>query len=65
MNVVVYRRAQPRARRAWSARMPVFEQGASATDNSLIGAGRSMIVENNYGYAGPTARRRAATTRPG
>lgn len=26
---------------------------ASATDNSLIGYGNSVIVENNYGYQGP------------
>ena len=35
--------------------MPVFEKGASATDNSLIGTARSMVVENNYGYSGPPA----------
>jgi hypothetical protein len=29
---------------------PVFGVGASATENSLIGIGRSLIVENNYGY---------------
>ena len=54
MNVVVYQRAPHRdAARAWCASQPVFEQGASATDNSLIGTGRSLIVENNYGYSGP------------
>ncbi|MEU8309908.1 hypothetical protein AB0C84_40685 [Actinomadura sp. NPDC048955] len=30
--------------------VPVFGSGASATDNSLIGYGRSLFVENNYGY---------------
>ena len=30
--------------------MGVFKRGASATDNSLVGFGRSLIVENNYGY---------------
>jgi hypothetical protein len=35
--------------------VPVFEKGASATDNSLIGTARSMVVENNYGYSGPLA----------
>ena len=29
---------------------PVFGKGASATENSLIGVGDSLIVENNYGY---------------
>ena len=33
----------------------MFEKGASATDQSLIGTGRSLVVENNYGYAGPAA----------
>jgi hypothetical protein len=32
-----------------------FDAGASADENSLIGAGRSMIVENNYGYRGPAS----------
>ena len=33
----------------------MFGRGASSTDNSLIGTGRSIVVENNYGYTGPTA----------
>jgi hypothetical protein len=43
----------------------VFERGASATDQSLIGTGRSLVVENNYGYAGPTATQGGRTTSPG
>ena len=35
--------------------MPVFGKGAGSTENSLIGAGRSLIVENNYGYDDPTS----------
>jgi hypothetical protein len=65
MNVVVYLRP----RRVTGSRLvctqPVFEQGAGATDNSLIGTGRSMIVENNYGYTGPTATTDGHTTSPG
>ena len=30
--------------------VPVFDKGASATENSLNAAGRSLVVENNYGY---------------
>ena len=30
--------------------VPVFPPGESATENSLIVAGRSIFVENNYGY---------------
>jgi hypothetical protein len=43
----------------------VFEQGASATDQSLIGTGRSLVVENNHGYSGPTATQGGKTTSPG
>ena len=44
---------------------PVFEKGASATDNSLIAAGRAIVVENNYGYSGPTSTQDGKTTTPG
>jgi hypothetical protein len=53
MNVVVYRTAETLA--AGESRLvcevPVFSAGASDTENSLIGAGSSLIVENNYGYS--------------
>ncbi len=44
--------------------MPVFGAGASATENALIGSGRSLFVENNYGYQDPFfgAAKGAATT---
>jgi hypothetical protein len=29
---------------------PVFAPGRSATENTLVGFGRSVVVENNYGY---------------
>ena len=31
-------------------RVPVFQSGASATDNSMIGYDRTIILENNHGY---------------
>ena len=65
MNVVVYRRAPSTDSSRTVCVQPVFEQGASATDNSLIGAGRSLIVENNYGYSGPTSTQDGKTTTPG
>jgi hypothetical protein len=65
MNVVVYRRAPSTDSSPTVCVQPVFEQGASATDNSLIGAGRSLIVENNYGYSGPTSTQDGKTTTPG
>lgn len=30
--------------------VPVFKEGASATDNSMIGWGKSIILENNAGF---------------
>jgi hypothetical protein len=61
MNVLVYRRTGGPA----ICRQPVFEQGASATDQSLIGTGRSLVVENNHGYSGPSATENGGTTAPG
>ena len=60
MNIVVFTRE---GRKVCS--VPVFEKGASNTDQSLIGAGRSLIVENNYGYSGPAATQGGKTTTPG
>lgn len=65
MNVVVYRRAREVTGSRLVCAQPVFERGASATDQSLIGTGKSMIVENNYGYSGPAATEQGATTSPG
>jgi len=64
MNVAVYLRgADSRGRLV--CREPVFDPGASATDQSLIAAGRALIAENNYGYTGPTATNGGRLTSPG
>jgi hypothetical protein len=55
MNVVVYRRAARTTAGRVVCTQPVFSRGQSATDNSLIGTGTAMVVENNYGYSGPAA----------
>ena len=47
------RRAHHRRRRRVVCKRAVFSKGASATDNSLIGTRRSVVVENNYGYDEP------------
>jgi hypothetical protein len=65
MNVVVYKRGKGVTGSRLVCKQPVFSQGASATDNSLIAAGRSMVVENNYGYSGPAATEEGKTTSPG
>lgn len=36
--------------------VPVFGKGASATENSLVGWGGGLVVENNSGYLNPTTR---------
>ena len=73
MNVVVYRRSDG----GRVCKQPVFNTApfrlpsgsavnyASDTDNSLVGTDTSMIVENNYGYSGPTATSGGAVTSPG
>ena len=62
MNVVVYRRRRSVGGRRLICEQPVFRKGASATDQSLIAANNSLVVENNYGYSGPG--RRHARARP-
>src|SRR4051794_3304068 len=61
IQINVYRRTDG----ALVCRAPVFEKGASNTDQSLIGAGNSFIAENNYGYSGPPATEQGGTTKPG
>jgi len=52
MHIVVYRTAVdlgPNEERV-VCEVPVFQEGAGATEDSLIGLGRSLIVANQYGY---------------
>jgi hypothetical protein len=78
MNVVVYRRAKAlpkkkgskkgkgrKAKRRLVCSAPVFGRGTSATDNSLIGTNRSLIAENNYGYAISAADLSGGESSPG
>jgi hypothetical protein len=68
MKVVVLRRAKRLrgGQRRLVCEQPVFRRGAGATENSIIATGRSMIVENNYGYfPPPDATSNGNTTRPG
>jgi hypothetical protein len=55
MNIVVYR-TKAKLRKGEKRKVceqPVFGMGASATENSLMTAGRALVVENNYGYQDP------------
>jgi hypothetical protein len=68
MQVVVMRRAKHlgRGQRRVLCEQPVFRRGAGATENSIVATGRSMVVENNYGYfPPPEATSGGKTTRPG
>jgi hypothetical protein len=67
MDVVVYRTAVRlhRNQARTVCKVPVFARGSSANENSLIVAGRAMIVENNYGYVDPSSVSGGKLTAPG
>jgi hypothetical protein len=65
MAVVVYDRRPQVTGPRLICRQPVFEKGASATDQSLIAGQHSLIAENNYGYTGPASTMNGAVTSPG
>jgi hypothetical protein len=65
MDVVVFKRARSVRGSRLVCSQPVFAKGASDTDQSLIGTDTSMVVENNYGYSGPSATQNGGTTAPG
>jgi hypothetical protein len=44
---------------------PLFEKGASSTDQSLIATDSIIVAENNFGYSSPTATEGGRTTSPG
>ena len=52
INLLVYLRQQaiPSKQSRLICKVPLFKEGGSATDNSMIGFNRSIIVENNAGY---------------
>jgi hypothetical protein len=64
MNVLVYDRRKGVSNRQ-HCKVPVFGAGASATENSLTAAGNSVLVENNYGYAGVQSTLLGTSTTPG
>ena len=67
MNVVVYRTEKKLAKgeKRVLCKEPIFDKGKSATENSIMTAGRSLIVENNYGYQDPFGSNSGAVTEPG
>ena len=65
-HVVVYRTAEgltPEQRLV--CQVDVFEPGLGAVEDSPVGAGRSIIVSNNYGYVFNPATLVAPPTQPG
>jgi hypothetical protein len=46
-------------------RVPVFDHGASATENSLVSVGDGVVVENNHGYDSPLSTSWGRSTAPG
>ncbi len=63
-NILVYDRRKGVEDRLHCTQ-PVLADNAGTTDNSLVAAGNSFIIENNYGYGGPTSTVLGQTTTPG
>jgi hypothetical protein len=49
-NVMVYRRKESIAGDRVVCKVPLFEEGKSATENSLMVYGNAMVVQNDYGH---------------
>jgi hypothetical protein len=63
-NVLVYDRREGVTSRLHCTQ-PVLAPNAGTTDNSLVAVDNSFIIENNYGYKGPTSTVLGKTTTPG
>src|SRR5690349_15430809 len=53
MAVVSYRRGDGATGGRQVCRRPVFGRDTGATENSVVAVGRTVIVENNFGYENP------------
>lgn len=51
MNLLVYRRSGVGSGNRLICKQPLFEDGHSVTDNSMIAIGNSIVVENNAGFS--------------
>jgi hypothetical protein len=65
MDLLVYKRSRSVAGGRLVCSEPVFRQGASANDQSLIATDRSLIAENNHGCSGISATMNGGVTEPG
>jgi len=64
-QVVIYDRRRAAGPEREHCSIPVLAAGAGTTDNSLVSAGRSLIIENNYGYDGVPSTLGGRSTTPG
>jgi hypothetical protein len=65
MHVRVYRRAATVSGSRLVCSQAVFSKGASDTDQSIVATPSAMVLENNYGYSGPTSTQNGQTTTGG
>lgn len=67
MHVVVYRTAArlPKGTARQVCSTPVFGKGTSASENSIAGWNRAMIIQNTYGYALEPGTWNSPLTAPG
>lgn len=67
MDVMIYRTAArlKKGQRREVCRVPVLTRGAGADENAMIAAGRSYVIENNYGYQTPASLAGGQVTAPG
>src|SRR4051812_23527880 len=65
MNVVAYLRGKNVSGPRTVCSAPVFGANAGDTENSVVAVGRSVVVENNYGYQNPSSTMLGRTTTPG
>ena len=65
MHVEVFRRGAGAIADRHVCSAPLFAADAGATENTIIAVGRSLYVENNYGYTGPQSTMGGASTAGG
>jgi hypothetical protein len=67
MHVVVYRTTArlPKGTSRQVCAVPVFPAGRGASENSLVGWNRSMLIQNTYGYVLEKGTWNSAPTQPG
>ena len=65
MRVVAFKRGKRVDGPRKVCQVPVFAPERSATENSIVAVGRSVIVENNYGYESPASVMGGQSTEPG